>query len=253
MSRDVLFEEEREWNWSDQANGSWINKNDANGFDAGEFEVNLRQLNGSDQENGSSSVSDDVASLEDVDNNDEVEFVGDDNEDEDHTQPRRSTRASNKPSYLDDYIMIPKIESEHLLMIINDEPWDFNEAKKLKVWIEACKDEIFSIEKNNTWDLVELPAGVKPIGLKWVFKIKCNADGTISKYKARLVAKGYVQRHGVDYDEVFAPVARIETIRLIVVLAGTYGWEIHHLDVKTVFLHGELMEEVYVSQPEEQA
>ena len=253
MSRDVLFEEEREWNWSDQANGSWINKNDANGFDAGEFEVNLRQLNGSDQENGSSSVSDDVASLEDGDNNDEVEFDGDDNEDEDQTQPRRSTRASNKPSYLDDYIMIPKIESEHLLMIINDEPWDFNEATKLKVWIEACKDEIFSIEKNNTWDLVELPAGVKPIGLKWVFKIKCNADGTISKYKARLVAKGYVQRHGVDYDEVFAPVARIETIRLIIVLAGTYGWEIHHLDVKTVFLHGELMEEVYVSQPEEQA
>lgn len=101
-------------------------------------------------------------------------------------------------------------------MIINDEPWNFSEAKELKVWIEACKDEIFSIEKNDTWDLFELPAGVKPIGLKWVFKIKCNADGTISKYKARLVAKGYVQRHGVDYDEVFAPAARIEMIRLII-------------------------------------
>lgn len=74
--------------------------------------------------------------------------------------------------------------------------WDFNEAKELKVWIEACKAEIFSIEKI-TWDLVELPAGIKPIGLRWVFKIKRNADGTISKYKARLVAKGYVQRHGL--------------------------------------------------------
>ena len=86
--------------------------------------------------------------------------------------------------------------------------------------------------------------------MKWVFKIKRNADGSISKYKARLVAKGYVQQHGVDYDEVFAPVARIETIRLIIALAAHEGWEIHHLDVKTTFLHGELKEEVYVVQPE---
>ena len=97
---------------------------------------------------------------------------------------------------------------------------------------------------------MELPTGIKPIGLKWVFKIKRNANGTISKYKARLVAKGYVQRHGVDYEEVFAPVARIETIRMIIALAGSHGWEIHHLDVKTAFLHGELKEEVYVTQPE---
>ena len=77
-----------------------------------------------------------------------------------------------------------------------------------------------------------------------------NADDTISKYKARLVAKGYVQRHGIDYDEVFAPVARIETIRLIIALAASHGWEIHHLDVKTAFLHGDLKEDVYVTQPE---
>lgn len=89
--------------------------------------------------------------------------------------------------------MIAEVESERLLMIIYDEPWSYDEAKELKVWVDACKDEIFSIEKNNTWDLVEFPAGIKPIGLKWVFKIKRNADGTITKYKARLVAKGYVQ------------------------------------------------------------
>ena len=97
---------------------------------------------------------------------------------------------------------------------------------------------------------MELPAGVKPIGLKWVFKIKRNADGSISKYKARLVAKGYVQKHGVDYDEVSAPVARIETICLIIALAASNGWEVHHLDVKTAFLHRELKEEVFVVQPE---
>lgn len=175
---------------------------------------------------------------------------GDDNEDKNDLQPRRSTRTSNKPSYLDDYILLAEIESEQLLMIINDEPWDFNDAKELKVWVDVCKDKIFSIEKNNTWDLVELLAGVKPIGLKWVFKIKRNTDGTISKYKACLVAKGYVQRHGVDYDEVFSPVARIETIRRIIALDGSRGWQIHHLDVKTAFLHGELKEEVYVTQPE---
>lgn len=87
----------------------------------------------------------------------------------------------------------------------------------------ACKNEIFSIDKNNTWDLVELPLGVKPVGLKWVFKIKRNADETISKCKARLIAQGYVPKHGIDYDEVFAPVARIETIRLIIALAASHG------------------------------
>ncbi|XP_033131958.1 uncharacterized protein LOC103848357 isoform X1 [Brassica rapa] len=104
----------------------------------------------------------------------------------------RSQRVRSKPSYLDDYILLAEIESERLLMVINEEPWDYTEAKKLKVWVDACKDEIFSIEKNNTWDLVELPSGKKPIGLKWVFKIKRNADGSISKFKSRLVAKGYV-------------------------------------------------------------
>lgn len=113
-----------------------------------------------------------------------------------------------------------------------------------------AKMRFFSIEKNNTWDLVELPEGVKPIGLKWIFKIKRNADGTICKYKARLVVKGYVQKHGVDYDEVFAPVARMETIHLIIALAAAHSWDIHHLDVKTAFLHGELKEDVFVVQPE---
>lgn len=95
-----------------------------------------------------------------------------------------------------------------------------------------------------------MPKGAKAIGLKWIFKIKRNADGSINKYKSRLVAKGYIQRHGVDFEEVFAPVARIETARFIIALAASRGWEIHHLDVKTAFLHGDLKEDVYVQQPE---
>ena len=142
------------------------------------------------------------------------------------------------------------IETERLLLLINEEPWDWNEVKEEKVWRDACEDEIISIKKNKTWTLVELPVGCKAIGLKWVFKVKRNADGSISKYKARLVAKDYVQRYGVDFDEVFSPVARIETVHVIMALAASNGWEIHHLDVKTAFLHGDLIEEVYVSQPE---
>ncbi|GJY53377.1 zinc finger, CCHC-type containing protein [Tanacetum coccineum] len=90
----------------------------------------------------------------------------------------------------------------------------------------------------------------KAIGLKWVFKTKRDAEGKIIKYKARLVAKGYVQEQGIDFDEVFAPVARIETVRLILALAAYHGWQVHHLDVKSAFLHGDLKEEVYVTQPE---
>ena len=151
---------------------------------------------------------------------------------------------------MDDYVLMAEIEGEQVLLAINDEPWDFKEANKLKEWRDACKEEILSIEKNKTWSLIDLPVRRKVIGLKWVFKIKRNSDGSINKYKARLVAKGYVQRHGIDYDEVFAHVARIETIRVIIALAASNGWEVHHLDVKTAFLHGELREDVYVTQPE---
>ena len=120
----------------------------------------------------------------------------------------------------------------------------------MEEWIKACEDEIASIVKNGTWELVDLPHGAKAIGLKWVFKLKRNLDGSINKYKARLVAKGYVQQYGVNFEEVFAPVARIETVRLLISISASRGWEIHHFDVKTAFLHGELKETVFVKQPE---
>jgi hypothetical protein len=85
--------------------------------------------------------------------------------------------------------------------------------------------------------------------LKWVFKVKRDPAGNIVKHKARLVAKGYAQREGVDFDEVFAPVARMETVRVLLALAAHSGWEVHHMDVKSAFLNGKLGEEVYVAQP----
>ncbi|GJU64890.1 zinc finger, CCHC-type containing protein [Tanacetum coccineum] len=131
-----------------------------------------------------------------------------------------------------------------------EEPRNYKEASTDKKWIEAMEIELDSINKNNTWTLTTLPPNQKAIGLKWVFKTKRDAKGNIIKYKARLVAKGYVQEQGIDFDEVFAPVARIETVRLILALAAYHGWQVHHLDVKSAFLHGDLKEEVYVTQPE---
>jgi len=109
--------------------------------------------------------------------------------------------------------------------------------------------EMQSIIQNNSWEASEKPCDHKPIGLKWVFKVKKDPAGNIVKHKARLVAKGYAQIQVVDYDEVFAPVARLETVRILLALAAQGEWEVHHMDVKSAFLNGNLQEEVYVMQP----
>jgi hypothetical protein len=111
------------------------------------------------------------------------------------------------------------------------------------------REEIKAIEDNNTWFLTELPAGERAIGLKWVFKVKKDEQGNVLRHKAKLVVKGYAQRQGLDYEEVFAPVARLEAIRLLLALDVNQNWEVHHMDVKSAFLNGDLIEEVYVTQP----
>ena len=110
-------------------------------------------------------------------------------------------------------------------------------------------DEIDAIERNDTWELTNLPKGHKTIGVKWVFKTKLKENGEVDKHKARLVAKGYKQEFGVDYKEVFAPVARLDTIRLVIALAAQNSWPIFQLDVKSAFLHGYLEEQVFIDQP----
>jgi hypothetical protein len=107
-------------------------------------------------------------------------------------------------------------------------------------------DELGSIRDNNTWKLVDLPNNHKAIGLKWVYKIKKDTEGKLVKHKARLVDKGYVQEQGVDFEEVFASVARMESVRLLMALATQESRKLHHMDVKSAFLNGELEEEVYV-------
>jgi hypothetical protein len=143
----------------------------------------------------------------------------------------------------------PEEQYSGMCLLGMEEPSSHVEAMKELSWKKAMNEEIKSIEENGTWKLCELPKGHKPIGLKWVFKLKKNPDGTIVRHKARLVAKGYAQRHGVDFEEVFAPVARLESVRLLMALAAQYSWQIHQMDVKSAFLNGDLIEEVYVSQP----
>jgi len=126
--------------------------------------------------------------------------------------------------------------------VLNDE-----DAKK---WEMAMHEEYDSLVVNNTWSLVPLPTGRKPISCKWVFKIKHGVHGEVECYKAKLVARGFTQTFGVDYNETFAPVAKFVSIRCILALAAIKDMEIHQMDVKTAFLNGDLEEEIYMEQPE---
>ncbi|KAL0386182.1 UNVERIFIED_CONTAM: Retrovirus-related Pol polyprotein from transposon RE1 [Sesamum radiatum] len=107
-------------------------------------------------------------------------------------------------------------------------------------------DELQALEANDTWIMTDLPPGKKAVGSKWVFKLKLNPDGTVSRYKARLVAKGYTQIEGVDYTESFSPVAKSVTVRMFLGIALAFSWPVHQLDINNAFLHGFLDEEVYM-------
>lgn len=109
--------------------------------------------------------------------------------------------------------------------------------------------EIQAIQRNDTWELIDPPPNCKVVGVNWIFKTKLKETGEIDKFKARLVAKGYTQEVGIYYSEIFAPVARLETIRTVVALATTKRWGIHQLDIKSTFLHGAINENVYLEQP----
>ncbi|GAA0144763.1 transmembrane signal receptor [Lithospermum erythrorhizon] len=154
---------------------------------------------------------------------------------------------------MDDYVSGDGISDNEVNLvqkILHEDPIFFEEVVKLKKWRASMDVEINSIVKNNTWTLIELPQKEKKIGVKWIYKTKRDENERIIKHKARLVSKCYVQREGIDYTEVFAPTVRMDTVRTFISNAASQGWKIHQLDVKSVFLHGELSEEVFVEQPE---
>jgi len=101
-------------------------------------------------------------------------------------------------------------------------------------------EEMVALDANVTWELVVLPKDKKAIGCKWVYKIKHNADGSVNKYKARLVAKGYAQTYGINYEKTYNLIAKMTIIRTIIAMVVAKGWSLHQMDVKNVFLHGDL-------------
>ena len=129
------------------------------------------------------------------------------------------------------------------------EPAIYKSALKVLVWFNAMKNELNALYSQKTWSLVDLPPHKNLVWCKWIFKVKRNVDGSIAGHKTRLVAKGFSQEECLDYGETFSTIVKPTTVRLILVLAAHYNWPLRQLDVKNVFLHGILNEEVYMSQP----
>eukprot|EP00253_Pinus_taeda_P017794 PITA_17794 len=132
---------------------------------------------------------------------------------------------------------------------VNHDPDTFAEASGHPHWEAAMNEEYHSLLANDTWDLVPLPKGRKLVRCKWVYRTNYGPDGKVDKHKARLVAKGFSQVEGIDYTETFSPVAKMNSIRLVLSLAASLKWEVHQMDVKSAFLHGDLHEEIYMEQP----
>ncbi|RVX12019.1 Retrovirus-related Pol polyprotein from transposon TNT 1-94 [Vitis vinifera] len=249
ISRDVVFEEDKNWDWDKKYEEAIVCDLEW-GDDGKEATVN--------EEESDSNLDADIE--EDTEENNatatttesDAAVTASDLLIQNRDNPSNSNAARNRrpPAWTSDYETGEGLsEEEHevqLAMFAAADPIYFEEAVKSEKWRTTMDVEMEAIKKNDTWELTDLPKGGKTIGVKWVYKTKFNENGEVEKHKARFVAKGYTQRFGVDYTEVFAPVARMETIRLVVALAAQRGWFIYQLDVKSAFLHGELNEEVFV-------
>lgn len=269
ISKDVKFDEGKSWNWEEEIEDGEVLR------DVTDVEEETQAEDREEPQETQPDTGETQGDQEDAgtDQADEGEAAGADRGSthaeettNEEVQPRlsggsgtnRAGRNTQKPTWMKDYVceglsmIIEEEEEENEFMVLfvgDDDPETFEEAVRHENWRLAMDVEIKSIIENNTWELVDLPDGAKVIGVKWVFKTKFNEKGAIDKFKARLVAKGFHQTHGVDFHEIFAPVARWDTIRLILGLAAQQGWNVLQLDVKSAFLHGELSEDVYVEQP----
>jgi Reverse transcriptase (RNA-dependent DNA polymerase) len=124
----------------------------------------------------------------------------------------------------------------------------FLEANKNPIWQKAKQEELDAL-KNNTWDIIKLPQNKILVGSRWIYKIKYNSDGTIERYKTRLVAKGYIQTYGINCKETFASVAKMNTVKVLLLIAINLDWDLYQMNVKNIFLQGVLQEEVYMNLP----
>ena len=124
------------------------------------------------------------------------------------------------------------------------------ESSNSKKWIDAINEEIKSMKDNDIWDIVPLPEGTKSIGYKWIFKTKSDSMGSVERYKAHLVAKGFTQKEDINYKETFSPVSSKNSSRIIMALVAHFDLELHQMDVKTIFLNGDIDETIYMIEPE---
>ncbi|KAL5733172.1 hypothetical protein ACOSP7_032514 [Xanthoceras sorbifolium] len=152
---------------------------------------------------------------------------------------RRSTRVSIHPPCLIDYHCSFALATLY-------EPHTYREALTDPLWQQAMNEELDALHKNHTWDIVDLPPGQSVVGCRWVYKIKTKADGSIERYEARLIARGFTQEYGIDYEETFAPVARLTSVRCLIDMAIVRRWPLYQMNVKNVFLNGDLQEEGYM-------
>jgi hypothetical protein len=125
----------------------------------------------------------------------------------------------------------------------------FVEASIHPDWDTTMNEQYHSLMENDTWDLVPLLKGRKLVICKWVYRTKYASDGSVERHKAWLVSKGFSQVEGIDYNETFSHVAKMNSIHLVLALATSHKWEVHQMDVKSSFLHGDLQEEIYMEQP----
>lgn len=227
ISRDVEFDEADYWRWSEEekkVEGLFFNEDDN--------DVINQEEQGDDQSPGTTAPSSPTSSS------------GSSSSDEAPTRTRSLNDIYNSTEPVE-----TQFDYSLFCLMTECDPVTYEEAIEDNKWKKAMDEEIAAIRRNDTWELTSLPEGHSPIGVKWVYKTKTNKEEKVEKYKARLVAKGYKQRQGVDYDEIFAPVARIDTIRLLIAVAAQYKWKIYQMDVKSAFLNGYLEEEVYIEQP----
>ena len=124
-----------------------------------------------------------------------------------------------------------------------------HEALSHSGWKQAMVEKMDALHSTSTWDLVTLPAGKSPVGCRWVYTVKIGSNGGVNRLKARLVAKEYTQIYGSDYYDTFSPVARMTSIRLLFSMVAMRSWPLYQLDIKNAFLHGDLVDEVYMEQP----
>lgn len=153
-------------------------------------------------------------------------------------------------SYLSDHVFSDGHRAFMAAIVTSAVPRSYKEAAQQKVWCDAISKEVNAFEDTDTWDVTDLPPGRKALGNMWLFSDKYDADGNHLLHKARLVVLGNNQIEGDDFNETFAPVAKLTTVRFILKVAAVKNWLVHQMDVSNAFLHGDLDEEIYMKLPQ---